>query len=263
MKRNLLIIASILLILVLSVVAFGCSSGNTTSSTTSKSTTTTSKTSTSQTSSSTTTSLTTSHTTTSSTTTSTTSQGSLSVYISVSVDGQLLVVAQPIAYTSGMTVDDALKAAHQAYYSGGLDGYSAGINPTWNMYLISKCWGVSNTPYVIVNDATLTATVNTVTLTANDNIIVCTGADTTKIDPVSLKATVSGDSVTVTATSWHLDFTTFSYSHKALANADVLDSKGATLGKTDADGKITLTVPADGIVVIKGYAAINVKKSAK
>jgi hypothetical protein len=69
--------------------------------------------------------------------------------------------------------------------------------------------------------------------------------------------------VTVTATLWTLNFSTFTYTSAPMASWDVLDSAAASLGKTDADGKITLTIPADGIVVIKGYAAINVKKSAK
>ena len=43
------------------------------------------------------------------------------VYVSVSVDGELLVAAQPVTITD-MTVEAAIKAAHAAYYSGGLRG---------------------------------------------------------------------------------------------------------------------------------------------
>ena len=78
--------------------------------------------------------------------------------------------------------------------------------------------------------------------------------------PVSLKATLSGDSATVTATAWTLDFMTFTYSSAPLANANVIDpTTGASLGTTDAKGKITVKVPESGILAIDGLAAINVK----
>ena len=48
------------------------------------------------------------------------------VYVSVSVDGKLLVAAQPVAVTD-MTVQGVIKAAHAEYYSGGASGYTAGI----------------------------------------------------------------------------------------------------------------------------------------
>ena len=187
------------------------------------------------------------------------------VYVSVSVDGKLLVAAQPVTVTD-MTVNGAIKAAHAAYYSGGESGYAAGIDPTFNMYLISKCWGVQGVPFVIINDAPLGATapqtVDTTPVAANDNLIICTSSDPMNkpATPVSLKATLSGDSATLTATSWTLDFTTFTYSHVLLANAKVVDpTTSASLGTTDANGQITVTVPASGIVAIDGLAAINVK----
>jgi len=189
----------------------------------------------------------------------------VTVYVSVSVDGQLLVAAQPVTVTD-LTVDGALKAAHAAYYSGGESGYAAAIDPMFNMFLISKCWGIQGVPFVIINDAPLGATapqtVDTTPVIANDNIIICASSDPMNkpATPVSLAATLSGDSATLTATSWTLDFMTFTYSHVPLANAIVIDpTTGASLGTTDANGKITVTVPASGIVAIEGLAAINVK----
>jgi hypothetical protein len=193
------------------------------------------------------------------------SDSGTTVYVSVSVDGKLLVAAQPVTITD-MTVQGAIKAAHAAYYSGGESGYTAGIDPTWNMYLITKCWGITGTPFVIINDAPLGATapqtVDTTPVVANDNIIICTSSDPTNkpAQPVSLKSTLSGDSATVTATAWTLDFTTFTYSHAPLANANVVNpTTGASLGTTDANGQITVTVPESGVVAIEGLAAINVK----
>ena len=186
------------------------------------------------------------------------------VYVSVSVDGELLVAAQPVTITD-MTAQGVIRAAHEAFYPGGLSGYTAGIDPTWNMYLVTQCWGVLATPYIIINDAPLgaisgaPATVDVAPVAANDNVIICTSSvPSTPATPVSLKATLSGDSATVTATSWLLDFTTFTYSHSPLANANVVDSTGAPLGTTNANGSITITAPEDGIVAIDGLAAINV-----
>jgi hypothetical protein len=136
------------------------------------------------------------------------------------------------------------------------------------MFLITQCWGITATPYVLVNGAPFNAppngllTADTAPVVNNDNIIICTGADMTNnpVQPVSLTSTLSGDSVTVTAILWTLDFTTFQYSSEPFANANVVDpTTGASLGTTDADGKITVTVPESGIVAIDGLAAINVK----
>ena len=105
-------------------------------------------------------------------------------------------------------------------------------------------------------------TADTAPVAANDNIIICTSSDAMNkpATPVSLTATLSGDSATLTATAWTLDFTTFTYSHAPLANAKVIDpTTGKSLGTTDANGKITATVPESGVVAIEGLAAINVK----
>jgi hypothetical protein len=188
------------------------------------------------------------------------------VYVSVSVDGKLLVAAKPVTITE-MTVQGAIKAAHKEYYSHGEGGYSAGIDPAFNMYLVTRCWGVRATPYVVVNGAPLgssplaPATVDVAPVAANDNIIICTSSDPMgrPAQPVSLAATVTGDSVTVTATAWTLNLSTFTYSSTLLANANVVDpATGATLGTTDANGQITVTVPESGVVAIEGLAAINV-----
>ena len=192
------------------------------------------------------------------------STGPANVYVSVSVDGKLLVAAQPVTVTD-TTVQGAIKAAHAAYYSGGEKGYKAGTDPTFNMFLITKCWGIQATPYVIVNGAPLganpavPATVDIAPVAANDNIIICTSSDmmSRPAQPVSLTATLSGDAATVTATAWTLDFSTFSYTSAPLANANVVDpATGASLGYTDDQGSITVTVPESGIVAIEGLAAI-------
>ena len=192
----------------------------------------------------------------------TTTPAGANVYVSVSVDSELLLAAQPVAYTEGMTVDDVLAAAHEAYYSGGLDGYATYTDPIWG-YMIEKCWGVETTPYIVVNDAPLQASVNAVDVAANDNIIIYTGADAMSINPVSLTASVSDGSVTITATVWTFSWTSFMWSSAPLADATVIDpTTGEVLGTTDANGQLTITIPASGIVAIEGMAAIDVNASS-
>jgi hypothetical protein len=186
------------------------------------------------------------------------------VYVSVSVDSELLVAAQPIAYTDGMTLEDAIKAAHVAYYADGESGYDIGTNNAYGMYLVNKCWGVVQIPFIILNDhpnsETTFEAVNTIPVAANDNIILCTSNTQGAATPISLRATLSDDTATVTATAWTLNMATFQYTSAPLAEANVIDPvTGASLGTTDADGNITVTVPASGIVAIEGQAAIRVK----
>lgn len=191
------------------------------------------------------------------------------VYVSVSVDSVLLVAAQPIAYTQDMTVEDVIKAAHEAFYQGSDSGYDISTNNQYSMYLVNKCWGIQNVPFLIINDAPLGAvagapnTVNLAFVAANDNIIICTASTAGAATPISLKATVSGDSVTVTATSWTLNMATFQYTHAPLVGAEVIDPvSGASLGTTDDNGQITITIPASGVVAIVGLGAINVASAS-
>jgi len=184
---------------------------------------------------------------------------SVTVNVSVSVTGKLVVAAQPVTLTDDVTVQGAIIAAHKAYYSGGEAGYAAGIDKTYNMFLINTCWGVTTVPYVIQNNGMLVTTADTAPVANGDNIILCLTDDTTKAaTPVTMSSTVTGDKATVTATSWKLDFTTFTYSSTPLANAAVVDSTGAALGTTDATGSATVATPKNGIVCIDGLAAINV-----
>jgi hypothetical protein len=164
-----------------------------------------------------------------------------------------------------MTVDSAIRAAHASYYSGGEAGYTAGIDTTYNMYLITQAWGITATPYVIVGGAPLGAnpavpsTADAAPVKAGDNIIICTSSDPAKpAKPVSLEASASGSIATVTATAWTLDFTTFTYSSAPLANTPLIDpATGAPLGTTDAAGKAEVFIPESGLATVDGLAAIN------
>ena len=49
----------------------------------------------------------------------------------------------------------------------------------------------------------------------------------------------------------------FGVSSAPLANANVVDpTTGESLGYTDADGSITVTVPENGVIAVAGLAAI-------
>lgn len=187
---------------------------------------------------------------------------SATVYFSASVNGKLEVAAQPIT-VSELTVDAVLKAAHAKFYSGGESGYVASEDPTWG-YFITGAWGVSTTPYVVLNgaplgaDSSIPSTADKAPVADGDNIILCTSSDSSSV-PVALSAVVNGNSATITAVSWSLSFTTFTYSSAPYANADVTDpASGASLGKTDANGTITVSLPESGVVAVGGLAAIYV-----
>lgn len=189
------------------------------------------------------------------------------VYVSVSVDGKLEVAAQPVTITE-LTVQAAIKSAHEAYYSGGESGYSAGIDPVWNMFMISKAWGVFSTPYVVVNEAPLgsdffgPSSADTYPVQDGDNIILSISSDfMNPAKAIALTVSMDGSSATITATSWQLDFETFQYTSKPFAGAEVVDpTTGESLGTTDQNGNIT--VPAGGIVAVGGLAAIPVDGSS-
>ncbi|MDR2615895.1 MAG: hypothetical protein LBC28_04880, partial [Oscillospiraceae bacterium] len=182
------------------------------------------------------------------------------VYVTVALGGELVLVAQPVT-PDVMTYDGAVKAAHDLYYDGGAAaGYEAKVDPASNLYLIFKCWGYSNdidlavAPYTIVNDEVIFATVDVMPIKAGDNIIVSFAGSLA----ITLAAETQGGDVTVTATNWVLSMTTFQYSQKPYAGAEVRDGSGAALGVTDENGQLTIPVPADGIITVGGYAAIRV-----
>jgi hypothetical protein len=186
------------------------------------------------------------------------------VYLSVSVEGKLVLAAEPII-PDRMTVDGLMRKAHELYYEGGVDaGYTAGIDAAYNMFLISKCWGITATPYVVVNNETMSVAADVASISAGDNIIVSTSAAGTAL-AISVKAINNEDgSYTVSATNWILDFSTFTYSANDFPDVPVFDSADNQIGTLDSKGSVTLSsAPADGIVKIGGFAAINLNESAK
>lgn len=189
------------------------------------------------------------------------------VTVSVSANGELVLAAQPVS-VSELTVDAVIKAAHKAYCADGEAGYAAGIDSTWNMFMISKCWSVTGTPYVVLNGAPLGAGENAAFISADacpvkdgDNLILSISDNMEKpAMAVSMVAEVADGSCKLTAQNWVMDFATFQYSPNALANYEVTDASGASLGTTGADG--TLTFAATAAAIIPGIGAVPADGSA-
>jgi hypothetical protein len=186
------------------------------------------------------------------------------VYITIVNAGKVEVAAQPVTPDT-MTIEGVLLKAHETWYKDGVNGYVAGIYPTYNMYLITTAWGVLGTPFISQGNNMMGSTpVNAVVVQPGDNIIMTT---TGAAMAVMLRATksVNEDEVVVTATSQTFDISTFGYMPGKVGGARVVDSAGNPLGNTDDDGRIVVKFPADedwdGVVIIEGMAAINVLQS--
>ena len=182
------------------------------------------------------------------------------VYVTVSVDGKLEIAAEPVQVTE-LTVDGAIKAAHAAFFPEGESGYAAGIDPMWNMFMISKVWGVAQIPFVILNSGPLGSpsnpgTADVTPVKGGDNLIISVSSNpAVPAEAISLTVSVADGEANVTATNWILDIMTFSYSSVPYANQEVVDlATGEVLGTTDAEGSIT--VPAGNAVAVGGVAAI-------
>jgi hypothetical protein len=184
------------------------------------------------------------------------------VYVSVCVDAALILAAQPLSYTEGMTLEDVIIAAHETYYTGEGTGYDIGTGNSYSMYMVNKCWGITAVPYIILNDKPNSSggafeAVNTVQIAENDNVILCcyTSSGT---NSASVTATKSGNSITLSVKLWLFNTSSFAYNNAAYKNAVVWDpATGKILGVTDDKGQITIEIPASGVLAIEGLAAIN------
>jgi hypothetical protein len=183
------------------------------------------------------------------------------VYVSVSVDGKLVLAAAPVTITE-LTIDAALKAAHAAYYPGGESGYKPGGDSDWLFSPIKKAWGINSTPFIIINDSAM-ASENDYPVADGDNIILSIVSNSKSASTgISMKSVVSGSYTTVTAKSWS-ENSDFRMESKPVSGAKIINpATGAALGFTNNKGEATVLIPADHIVAVEGLAAINVEKSS-
>ncbi len=190
----------------------------------------------------------------------------ITVYVSVSANGVEEIAAQPVEVTT-YSVEAALVAAHEKYYSGGTTGFHAGTDNSYAMYMIDLIWGVATTPYVVLNTAPLGSGANsswisadTAPVSAGDNIIVV--ADAAGVTP-ACSLEYEPESQIVKVNQWALDFTTFQYTSAAIENVDIIDAEtGAVLGTTNALGNARLSKqPSCGVAMYQGVGAVRVDSS--
>jgi hypothetical protein len=185
------------------------------------------------------------------------------VYITIVANGKVEVAAQPVV-PDKMTIEGVLLKAHETWYPGGVSGYAAGIDPTYNMYLITTAWGISGTPFNSQGDGMVAATVDTAAVKPGDNIIMTASGAASAVTLKANEGENEGE-IVITATSWALDFTTWQYMGTKVSDGRVIDSAGNEFGTTGGDGTIVVKVPDDenwdGVVILEGMAAINILKS--
>ncbi|MDR2421180.1 MAG: hypothetical protein LBD49_03625 [Oscillospiraceae bacterium] len=170
------------------------------------------------------------------------------IYVTVVNGGVVELAAAPVT-PDEMTLVGAIVKAHELYFNDGAAGYEAGIDPTYNMFLISKAWGVNGVPF-ISQGAAMAEVTETAPVSAGDNIVI-----TTSGAPNAVILTVADG--TVTATSQTLDFATFQYMSAAVSGAKLIGSDGTELGVTGEDGTAAITVPSDGVIIAEGLAAVK------
>ena len=194
---------------------------------------------------------------------------STKVYFTMVVDGEILVMAQPVQVSGDKpTVEDAIREAHKQYYSGGEAGFKAGTDASYGVYLISTVWGINGNPLVILNSAPLSAGENVTNPFANvskimngDNIVVNLNTNFMNPKPVvAIAAAVDGENADLTVINWALQMD-FTFKTSPMADCVLYDANGNVIGKTDADGKAT--VKAEGIVCAETYSAVCIDKDAE
>jgi hypothetical protein len=185
------------------------------------------------------------------------------VYVTVVNAGVVEVAAEPII-PDKMTFESVIIKAHELFYKDGVSGYDAGIDASYNMFLISKTWGVPSTPFTSQGDGMLQSTADTAPVNPGDNIIITVGGAPSAVTLKAMEGENAGE-ILITATSWVLDFSTFTYMSSKVADGRLTDRDGNELGVTGGDGTAVITVPADegwdGTVILEGMAAINVLAS--
>ena len=101
------------------------------------------------------------------------------------------------------------------------------------MYMVSKCWGVEQIPFMIVNDNEPVGnpTADAYAVKDGDNIVIAIATDpeNAPAKAIALKADVDGNNATITATEWVLDFNLYLF-NKSVCQCRGFDAEtGASL----------------------------------
>ncbi len=187
---------------------------------------------------------------------------SVSVYVTIS-NGSLVLTHASVTVTDtdedgALTINDALTAAHDAYYEGGADAGYASETGDYGLSL-TKLWGVENggSYGYYVNNASAWSLADTVS--EGDYIVAFVYTDLTSwSDTYSFFDTDSADVTTSDEVTLTLSYIGYDESWNTvtlpLAGAAITVDGESTEYVTDENGQVTLTLNAEGEHIISAVS---------
>ena len=185
----------------------------------------------------------------------------VTVYVTIANAGELMVTCEAVAVPAeeegaAVTIDAALRAAHEAFYKDG-EGYKSEGSDEGDMNLL-KLWGETDGWFgYYVNNASAWSLYDPVN--AGDHLVAFHYKDTdmgsdlySSFDKLSAEM-AAGESLSLVLTSagWDADWNPLSL---PVANADILVNGESVGAVTDADGSVTLQLDAAGDYVISAVS---------
>ena len=203
----------------------------------------------------------------------------IKVYVTISDKGELArdksgrimahkaVTVKDLDGDGKYSVNEALTAAHAAYYAEGTDGYAAAGDS------VSKLWGVSTYSLLFfVNDKGLSHGVGTDTVSANDDVAAAIMSDTSTYTDyytffnAKTRTVTKGQKMTLNLKG-HLGMAMDEKdkADTAMAGFTVSTADGRQLGTTDAKGSVTFSFDKEGTYIItaagKARATVDLEPS--
>ena len=185
------------------------------------------------------------------------SKASTTVYVTIADAGELVVSCEAVAVpaeeeNAAVTIDAALRAAHEAFYKDG-EGYKSEGSDEGDMNLL-KLWGETDGWFgYYVNNASAWSLYDPVN--AGDHLVAFHYKDTdmgtdlySYFDKLSVES-AAGESLTLTlsAAGWDADWNPMTI---PVANADILINGEASGAVTAEDGSATIQLDTAGEYVI-------------
>ncbi len=180
------------------------------------------------------------------------------VYVTIADEkGNLVLTAKPVEHLEGMTLDDALRAAHKSYHKSG-DAAYATENTAYGISM-TKLWGVENGGAYgyMVNNASPASLADNVA--PGDHIYAYVYTDTAAFsdtysffDKISASADQNGE-VTLTLTKSGFD-ENFAPKNEPVEGAVITINGEKTDFVTDKNGNVTLSYEKAGTHVISAEA---------
>lgn len=189
----------------------------------------------------------------------------IDVYMTVSNQGTLALAREQVTVADldkngSITLDEALKAAHEQYYPGGIDGYATVVGE-WG-YQVTKLWGVDSTSNGFYKNDMMTNSVDYETVAAGDDIVAYVMADQSTWS--DCYACFDKKTLTVAPNEQ------FTLTLKADNFGTPVDASGVQVGTwkdgvftkidgkvTDSDSKVTLSLDKPGIFVVSANGVVK------